>query len=246
MSATASSQLGQTTATIDRQFGEKLLTCFDNPQAYGVHMLFNDWWEYAPYEVVEKYAADFMAVPEQAEFVRAQHFAPNHTLEELKAYAPGTLGRGFYHFIADNGLEPGLATNYQGLHTMMAASGKLDRMPQPLQYAIIRGFQLHDLLHVLTDYEATPEGEIALQAFCLAQLRFPYFAMWMSVVTSRMTFLDPDTIQPMMDAISDGWSYGRRTKNLQFARWEEQFDRPIDELRREYGLERDQPFRLAA
>lgn len=50
----------------------------------------------------------------------------------------------------------------------------------------------------------------------------------------------------MMDAISDGWSYGRSTRNLQLARWEDQFDRPLDVIRREYGLVRDTQQRLAA
>lgn len=131
------------------------------------------------------------------------------------------------------------------LHDIPVGSGKLGRMPVPLQYAIIRGFQLHDLLHVLTGYEATGPSEIAWQAFCLAQLRFPYFAMWMSVTTARAALLDPDTVEPMMDTVTDGWSYGRRSKNLQFARCEE-FNRSVVELQREYGLERTEPFRIAA
>ena len=232
--------------TIDREFGEKLLTCFDDPQKYGVHMLFNDWWRYAPQEAIEKYAADFARVPQQKEFGQARWFAPNHSLDELKEHQPGTVGRGYYHFIADNDLEANLATNYQALHDFMKTQGNLDRMPDDLNYAIIRGFQIHDLLHVLTGYEATPEGEIALQAFCLAQIRFPYFAMWMSVSTSRMTFLDPDQIVPLMDAIGEGWQYGRSTKNLQFERWETMLDRPLAEVRREYDIHPPERAKLAA
>ncbi len=167
-------------------------------------------------------------------------------MDELKAYQPGTVGRAYYHFIADNGLEANLATNYKALHDMMKGMGNLDRMPDNLNYAIIRGFQIHDLLHVLTGYEATPDGEIALQAFCLAQLRFPYFGMWMSVVTTRMTFLDPDMILPSMDAISEGWQYGRRTENLQFDQWETMFERPLAQVRREYNIQPPERAKLAA
>lgn len=231
---------------IDREFGEKLLTCFDDPQEYGVHLLFNEWWKYAPQEAIDKYAADFARLPQQKEFAEARWFAENVSLDELKEYAPGTIGRAYYHFIADNNLEANLATNYKMLHDMMRSQGNLDRMPEDLNYAIIRGFQIHDLLHVLTGYEATADGEIALQAFCLAQIRFPYFGMWMSVVTARMTYLDPDQILPMMDAISEGWQYGRTTDNLQFERWETMLDRPLAEVRREYNIRPPERARLAA
>lgn len=227
-----------TANTIEPAFAEKLLTCFNDPQAYGVHFLFNEFWGSAPNEVIAKYEADFSRLPQQKQFVEAQYFADPVSLDHLKACAPGTVGNAYYHFIADNGLEANLATNYRMLHDAMAMSGKLDRMPENLRYAVIRGFQLHDLLHVLTGYEATPAGEIALQAFCLAQIRFPYFGMWMSVTTTRMTLLDPDAIQPMMDAITDGWQFGRTAKNIQFGRWEDQFDRPLADVRREFGLDR--------
>ena len=53
-------------------------------------------------------------------------------------------------------------------------------MPHELNYAIIGGFQIHDILHVPTGYTPAPIHELALQAFCLTQLQFPYFGMWTS------------------------------------------------------------------
>ena len=135
-----------------------------------------------------------------------------------------------------NGLEKNLAIGYRALHEAMKARGALDGMPEPFQYAVLRGFQIHDFLHVLTGYDSSRRGELALQAFCLAQIRFPYFGMWLSVVTTRMTFLEPDVIQPAMDAIAAGWSAGRRVANLQFGRWEERVEQPLDALRRELRI----------
>lgn len=223
---------------IDRDFAKELLKTFDNPQAHGVHLLFNQWWQYASDQVIAEYVADFSKIPAQKEFLEAGYFAEQRTLEELSACREGSLGRAYHSFITCNGLEANLATNYKAFHEQLSASGQLDRMPAELRYAIIRGFQIHDILHVLTGYKPDPSGEIALQAFCLAQIRFPYFGMWMSVVTSRMTFLDPKSILPMMDAISAGWQYGRTAANLQFIRWEDMLDRPLQQLRGEYGLSR--------
>jgi ubiquinone biosynthesis protein Coq4 len=62
--------------------------------------------------------------------------------------------------------------------------------------------------------------------------------MWVAVVTAHMTFLDPDLTRPAMDAIADGWGYGSRARSLQFVAFETMLDRPLDEVRREYRLDR--------
>ncbi|MDF1845875.1 MAG: Coq4 family protein [Parvibaculaceae bacterium] len=231
---------------LDRDFAAELLKTFDDPQEHGVHLLFNQWWQYAPDDVIESYLSDFKKLPNQKAFLEEHYFSDTLDLDDLKELPRNTLGREYYHFIVDNGLEKNLAVNYKSLHDALAGKGSLDRMPPELHYAIIRGFQIHDLLHVLTGYEPTGFGEIALQAFCLAQIRFPYFGMWMSVTTTRMTLLDPDAIQPMMDAISEGWRYGRRAKNIQFAKWETMLERPLDEIRTQYQLNLREPIPAVA
>jgi ubiquinone biosynthesis protein Coq4 len=61
--------------------------------------------------------------------------------------------------------------------------------------------------------------------------------MWMSVVTTRMTFVDPAAIGPMMDAIADGWQHGRTARTLAFEPWEQMLDRDLGEVRAEYGID---------
>lgn len=56
---------------IDNSFADKLLRCFDNPQTYGVHLLFDDWWATAPDGVIDAYLHDFTEVPDQADFARS-------------------------------------------------------------------------------------------------------------------------------------------------------------------------------
>jgi ubiquinone biosynthesis protein Coq4 len=110
-------------------------------------------------------------------------------------------------------------------------------LPPVLRYKVLRGYQTHDLHHVITGYPATPYGELGLQAFGLAQMSFPYAAMWISVVTAHMTFVDPSMIQPAMDAITQGWDHGRRSRSIQFVKFEQMLDRPLADLRREYRIE---------
>lgn len=224
---------------VNRAFGEKFLQSVDDFYGYGVHLLFNDWWENAPAEVVRKYVAALEADPAMAALAREEYYAPPLDLEGLRAFAPGTLGHAYRHFMVSNDLMERLAEGYRELHEQFAADGRLDRMPPVLKYKVLRGYQTHDLHHVLTGYPATPLGELGLQAFQLAQVEFPYAAMWIAVVAGHMAFVDPGLIKPAMDAISHGWSYGREARSIQFIRFEEQLDRPLEDIRRQYGLRRD-------
>jgi hypothetical protein len=148
---------------VDRAFGEKFLTSVDDFYGYGVHLLFNDWWESAPADVIEKYVAALEADSAVAELAHEQWYAEPLSLESLKDYAPGTLGHAYRDFMVSNDLMERLAEGYRDLHEQFATDGKLDRMPPLLKYKVLRGYQSHDLHHVLTGYPATPFGELALQ-----------------------------------------------------------------------------------
>lgn len=222
---------------ITESFAPLLVRTINDLQANPVHLLFNQWWQHAPEGVVEAYRSQLMADPAFAAFVAEGFYASPLELDVLADLPEGTLGRRYRDWIVENRLEAQIAVNYRDFHHVLARSGMLDGMPSELQYAVLRGFQVHDFLHVLTGYDASPRGEIGLQAFCLAQLQFPYFAMWISTVTTRMTYIDPTHIVPLMDAISDGWRHGRATPQLQLHRWEDESDRPLDVLRAEWGIE---------
>lgn len=224
---------------IDREFGEKYLTCMDNFYDYGVHLLFNEWWENAPADAVEKYVAAINNHPEQGPLGRAGWYAEPFSLATLEGYAPGTLGAAWLRFMIENNLVERLALGYRELHEEFASTGKLDKMPELLQYKVLRGYQTHDIHHVLTGYGATPFEELALQAFQLAQMDFPYSAMTLATIMGHATLVDPLLIKPAMDAIVDGWAYGRRARSIQFVAFEKMLDRPLADIRREYGLERD-------
>jgi ubiquinone biosynthesis protein COQ4 len=225
------------TAAIDRAFAELLMRTFNDPDDLPVHLLFNQFWQHAPAEVVAAYATQFTNDHDLAAFVDAGYYAEPFTLERLASCPSGSYGRAVHGFIVDNGLEANLATNYRHFHQTLEDAGMLDGMPDPMRYAVLRGFQLHDLIHVVTGYGPSPLDEIALQAFCLAQLQFPYFAMWISVVTTRMTFIEPDSIVGIMDAITQGWQFGRQVDNLQLHRWEDHLDEPLADLRRTHRID---------
>ncbi|OSZ64492.1 hypothetical protein CAP39_13105 [Sphingomonas sp. IBVSS1] len=222
---------------IARGFGEKFLLSIDNFYSHGIDWLFNEWWETAPADAIAKYEAAILDHPEHGPLARAAWLAPDFELAALADCAPGTLGHAYRTFMIDNNLVEHLAAGYRARHQALEQSGRIARMPPAIAYKVVRGFQTHDLHHVLTGYPATPFGELALQAFQLAQMDFPYAAMWIAVVAGHMALVDPLLIQPAMDAITDGWSRGRRARSLQFVAFEQRLHEPLDRLRSEYGLE---------
>jgi ubiquinone biosynthesis protein Coq4 len=227
---------------VDRVFGEKYLTSVDDFYAYGTHLLFNEWWEKAPQATIDKYVAAIESHPEHGPLARAGFLAEPFSLSRLDHCAPGTLGAAWRAHMVDNGLAEHLAAGYAMLTGSFEATGKLDRMPPVIKYKVLRGYQTHDLHHVLTGYTTSPPNELALQAFQLAQMDYPYAAMTLSTIMGHAALIDPDLIKPALDAISDGWSFGRRAKSIQFIDFESKIDRPLAEVRREYGLERATPF----
>ncbi|WP_422028064.1 Coq4 family protein [Pyruvatibacter mobilis] len=221
---------------VDEAFVEKFMKSVNTPLDYGVYFLFHDWWDKAPQTAIDAYLDELHGIPGAKEFLAERFIAEPLSLERLAECAPGTLGQGYRQFIIDNNLEKNLGTNYRKFNEELHASGKLARLPEDLSYMMVRGFQTHDFLHVATGYEATIPGELALASFYLAQLRFPYHAMRVAVTTAHTAFLAPGFIVDSMDAFADGWIYGRSSDNLNFVRWEDELDTPLEVFRERMNL----------
>jgi len=223
---------------VDDGFVERFMKSVNTPLEYGVYFLFHDYWEKAPQSAIDAYLEELHKIPGIQQYLEERYIADPLSLARLKQCAPGTLGAGYLKFIVDNNLEENLGKNYRKFNDELRASGKLDRLPDDLSYMMVRGFQTHDFHHVLTGYEATIYGELALAAFYLAQLRQPYHAFRVAVTTAHTAFLAPNHITEVMDAFTDGWSYGRSSKNIYFDKWEDEIDTPLEVLRERLNLTR--------
>ena len=133
---------------VDRAFAEKFLQSVDTPLDYGVYFLFHEWWEEAPQSAIDGYVEEMMAIPNAEAFLAERHFAEPLTLERLAACAPGTLGHDYRAFIVENNLEQNLGRNYRAMNEELTQNGKLKRLPADLSYMIVRGFQVHDFMHI--------------------------------------------------------------------------------------------------
>ncbi len=221
---------------INSTLSEALLNAIQNPDKYGVPHLNFLFWQEADDHAKQVYLAQYRDNPVLRRFFQERYYAPDYDFESLAALPADTLGYAFYHHLTDNGLDPKLLTNYKAFQEAEDAAGKLPNMPDEIKYSTVRGFQTHDILHAVTGMDTSPLGEIRLQAFGLAQSPNVYNAFWMSMLTTGSAFLNPQNIDPFMDAITTGWQLGRRAKSLSVVHWEEMFDRPLAELQREYNL----------
>ena len=223
---------------VDREFAERFMRAVDDPMAYGVYLLFHDWWAEAPQEAIDAYHQELLNLPGAREVLAEGFISEPLSLERLGECAPGTLGAGYRDFVVSNNLEANLGKNYREFNEELHASGRLDRLPADMSFMMVRGFQIHDFQHVLTGYDSSPLGELSLAAFYLAQLRFPYHAMRMAVTMAHTAFVKPEITTLAMDAIVDGWAYGRAARNINFERWEDEIDTPLEELQVRFGLRR--------
>ncbi len=220
---------------IDRNIAELFMKNVDDPLQTHVMGLVHDWWETAPQSAIDQYADNLRALPGADAFLDEQYLPPVITLDDLEQCPEGSLGHAYRHWIIDNNLEPNLARNQHEYFYNLLDAGRLDRMPDDVKYAFLRGFMLHDYLHTITGFSSDIVGELGMAGFHHAQLRTTYHAMRIAVTTSHVAFVNPSYIATAMDAISEGWIMGQNWKNLHFTKWEEQLDRPLADIRAEYG-----------
>ncbi len=226
-------------STIDREFAEKFLRSIEAPFEYPVYLLFHDWWAEAPQAAIDEYATSLLAVDGAEDFLAERYLPDPVTLDDMAECAPGTLGAAYRAFIVENNLEADLARNYHDFHAQLSESGSLDRLPADLAYMIVRGFQIHDFLHVVTGHRSNIPGELGMAAFHFAQLQFPYHAMRLAVTTAHIAYVSPKDITTAMDALAAGWTMGRTWQNLHFVRWEDELDTPLSDLRARFGSASD-------
>ena len=231
---------------LDEKIAENFLRLVTDSRTNGVPEMHFRLWRRTDEQVRAKYLSKLRSDPEAFAWIAEGYLAEDPDFDALLALPQTSLGYLYARHIIDNNLNRTIASDYRRAHERMDAEGKLEGMPPEVRYAVLRGFQVHDVLHILTGYLTDSRGEIALQAFTLAQGGMPYSSIWMAILTSQMTFLNPDMTTPVMDAISKGWEMGRRARNLQHTRWEERFAEPIDALRREFGIPAEGARALAA
>ena len=167
--------------------------------------------------------------PQAEAMLKERYLSPSPDVEALAGLPDGSLGREFARYLVDNDLDANLLREsaFIGAHRA--------RGEDP-GYLAERGFQLHDVFHVLTGFDTTPLGEVRVVSFTVAQTPAPYPAMIIATRPLQMVLYKPELLPVVMDAITEGWALGRRARSLMAVHWEEYWESPLAELREEFGL----------
>ena len=167
--------------------------------------------------------------PSAEEMLKNRYLSPIPDVAQLAALPDGSFGKEFERHLTSNDLDVNLLRESAFIEAHQARGDDVG-------YLAERGFQLHDLFHVLTGYDTTPLGEVRVVSFTVAQAPAPYPAMIIASRPLQMVLYRPQLLPLVMDAITEGWALGRKAKPLLVVRWEEQWERPLTEIREEYDL----------
>lgn len=211
-----------------RRHGERLPFAFLVPEAVNA---FGELEDHA--SAFQALAAEKAKNPELAQWLDTRKVS-KFTAKDVQHCAPATLGAEIRDFIEQSGLQ---------IEFMFLGEARND-----YEYLQKRRTQIHDLEHMLTGFGTDPVGETGLLALNLASAA-RYFSPGLAAPLNRFgAYLSatvlmrhglnyPDTLPPLLDAISLGVQMAQGlAKPLFMLPWDDYFDRPIAELRRELNL----------
>jgi ubiquinone biosynthesis protein Coq4 len=154
-------------------------------------------------------------------------------LDALGSLPPGTLGHAVARVLGRLGYDPDFAR-----------SRPTDTEEQWLTQRIATS---HDIHHVVSGFGTVPEGESGVLAITALQIGFPAFVV-LNTAASFSTFrFQPERHGLMSEAIARGGAIGLACAPFCVQRWEQGWDRPLADWRRELGLNdpvRAQPYSL--
>ncbi|WP_341529184.1 Coq4 family protein [Nostoc sp. UHCC 0302] len=168
-------------------------------------------------------AIDYVkTVPGVVEIVQERYLAPPPDLASLAKLPSGSLGRCFAEYIEKTGFDPNY---YRGLP-----------ITDDTSYILTRLRQTHDIWHLVTGLGSNVNGELGLQAFCLAQIRIPLPILLIAGGLLRTLFTAPDELGLLLEQIAIGYRLGAKAQPFLAQKWEDNWHKPLAELREELNV----------
>ena len=178
-------------------------------------------------ELFEAHGRFALSDPAVAALARERYNPPLADTQSLLALPEGSLGREYAAFLTSRGL------------TVEKIVEDFDSAPsaeRDVDYLYTRRFRTHDIHHLLANFDTSMAGEIGVATVYYVQLRNPVGPVLGAAVLSHAIF-EPEWLAPVAEAIHHGYRIGREAKNLFGFRYEEGWERPLEEWRREVGIE---------
>lgn len=106
----------------------------------------------------------------------------------------------------------------------------------PEQWLIQRLATTHDIHHVVSGFATVGEGENGVLAITAVQIGFPAFVVLNTAASFGSFRFQPERYALVSQAIARGMAIGLASAPFCVQRWEEGWERPLAEWRRELGV----------
>jgi ubiquinone biosynthesis protein Coq4 len=167
------------------------------------------------YELAVEYVRSDPAMAQLMKERYLRHGA--HDMDALLKLPEATLGYCFARQLRDKGFDPDYF-RVREVHT-------------DLDYVLMRLRQTHDIWHIVTGFDTDPISELGIKAVELAQTRRPMAAVVAAGGVLRFLYKDPDHLGEALCAVSEGYQMGIKAKLLLAQKWEDHWERPLEEWR---------------
>lgn len=161
--------------------------------------------------------------PACAALIQSRYIPPAHDLDRLLTYPQESLGYLYAAAMKRAGYDPNLQGNM--------------RPESDAEYVEFRLSQTHDIWHIVTGFGTSEIDEIGLQAVHLSQFPYPLAAVLIASSLMSSVLLDPDTLSSLQAAIARGLQMGRSARSLFAQKWEEGFEKPLEQWRQELNIQ---------
>jgi ubiquinone biosynthesis protein Coq4 len=168
-------------------------------------------------------AIDYVkTLPGVIEIVQQRYLAPSPDITALSKLPPGSLGQCFAEYIKQTGFDPNY---YRSLP-----------ITDDTSYILTRLRQTHDIWHLVTGLSSNVNGELGLQAFCLAQIRIPLPILLIAGGLLRTLFSTPNELGDLLENIAIGYRMGTKAKPFLAQKWEDNWDKSLATWRQELNV----------
>ena len=150
-------------------------------------------------------------------------YHPKIDLEKLSRLSPETLGYQYAEHMKKNQLQP--------FEISKEASKIAENNVFSLRYSIT-----HDLFHVLLGFDTSYAGEIGVLAFAAEQNYSSSLTLSLAIARLLYPILAPQQIPQIFRNLRRGRELGKQANFLLNYRFEENWERPLAEIKAELGI----------
>ena len=164
----------------------------------------------------------FRALPGGAELMDGRYPPLQPDIERLVQLLPETLGGSYARLITSLGYDPEF---FRPRPTTSEA-----------QWLTQRIATTHDIHHVVCGFGTAAAGESGVLAVTAAQIGFPAYVLLTSAGQLASFRLQIERFEAISRAVGHGHAIARQASCLAAARWEEGWEKPVSQWRRELGI----------